>query len=91
MTIDTFMNLRLATKEAGKMVSNTKTCSSILKTALSSFGALVLVVGASVGLAAVLGTVRFLYGWSLKPLIYIALGPVLLMAWGSTDPFLLRV
>ena len=38
---------------------------------------LVLVVGASVGLAAVLGTVRFLYGWSLKPLIYVALAPVL--------------
>ena len=28
---------------------------------------LVLMVGAGVGLAAVLGTVRFLYGWSLKP------------------------
>lgn len=38
---------------------------------------LVLVVGASVGLAAVLGTLRFLYGWSLKPLIYLALVPVL--------------
>ncbi|MGI9288491.1 MAG: DUF1538 domain-containing protein [Pseudomonadales bacterium] len=38
---------------------------------------LVLVVGASVGLAAVLGTLRFLYGWSLKPLIYGALAPVL--------------
>ncbi len=38
---------------------------------------LVLVVGASVGLAAVVGTLRFLYGWSLKPLIYLALVPVL--------------
>ena len=38
---------------------------------------LVLVVGFSVGLAAVLGTLRFLYGWSLKPLIYISLVPVL--------------
>jgi Protein of unknown function (DUF1538) len=38
---------------------------------------LVLVVGASVGLAAVLGTMRFLYGWSLKPMIYITLAPVL--------------
>jgi hypothetical protein len=38
---------------------------------------LVLVVGASVGLAAVLGTMRFLYGWSLKPMIYITLTPVL--------------
>ena len=38
---------------------------------------LVLVVGASVGLAAVVGTLRFLYGWSLKPLIYLSLAPVL--------------
>ena len=49
--------------------------------------ALVLVVGASVGLAAVLGTVRFLYGWSLKPLIYLALAPVLaLTVYCSFDP-----
>lgn len=39
--------------------------------------ALVLVVGASVGLAAVIGTLRFLHGWSLKPLIYMSLIPVL--------------
>jgi hypothetical protein len=38
---------------------------------------LVLAVGGGVGLAAVLGTVRFIYGWSLKPLIYITLIPVL--------------
>jgi hypothetical protein len=37
---------------------------------------LVLVVGASVGLAAVIGTLRFLYGWSLKPLVYLTLLPV---------------
>jgi len=50
-------------------------------------GALVLVVGASVGLAAVLGTLRFLYGWSLKPLIYASLVPVLgLTVFGATDP-----
>jgi len=48
---------------------------------------LVLVVGASVGLAAVLGTVRFLYGWSLKPLIYLALAPVLaLTIYCAMDP-----
>lgn len=40
-------------------------------------GTLVLVIGAAVGLAAVLGTLRFLYGWSLKPLIYLSLVPVL--------------
>lgn len=30
---------------------------------------LVLIVGVGVGLAAILGTARFIYGWSLKPLI----------------------
>ncbi len=37
---------------------------------------LVLVVGAGVGLAAVLGTLRFLYGWSLKPMIYLTMIPI---------------
>ena len=50
-------------------------------------GTLVLVVGAAVGMAAVLGTLRFLYGWSLKPLIYLALAPVLAVTvYMSTDP-----
>ena len=50
-------------------------------------GVLVLVVGAAVGLAAVLGTLRFLYDWSLKPLIYAALFPVLALSlYASTDP-----
>jgi len=50
-------------------------------------GVLVLVVGAAVGLAAVLGTLRFLYDWSLKPLIYASLLPVLVMTlYASTDP-----
>ncbi|MBI4966529.1 MAG: DUF1538 domain-containing protein [Rhodospirillales bacterium] len=40
-------------------------------------GALVLVIGVGVGLAAVLGTMRFLYGWSLKPLIIGTLLPAL--------------
>lgn len=38
---------------------------------------LVLGVGIGVGAAAVLGTLRLLYGWSLKPLIYASLLPVL--------------
>ena len=50
-------------------------------------GVLVLVIGASVGLAAVTGTLRFVYGWSLKPLIYASLLPVLgLTIYSSTDP-----
>ena len=35
----------------------------------------VLLVGFGVGLAAVIGSMRFLYGWSLKPLIYMSLIP----------------
>ena len=54
-------------------------------------GALVLVIGASVGLAAVLGTLRFLYGWSLKPLIYASLVPVLgLTLYSASDPELAK-
>ncbi len=53
---------------------------------------LVLVVGISVGLAAVLGTLRFLYGWSLKPMIYMALLPLLTLTIGiSFDPDLKNI
>ncbi|MGE6243750.1 DUF1538 domain-containing protein [Ectopseudomonas guguanensis] len=53
---------------------------------------LVLVVGASVGVAAVTGTLRFLYGWSLKPLIYLSLAPVLLLTlYMASDPQLATV
>jgi hypothetical protein len=54
--------------------------------------ALVFVIGASVGLAAVVGTLRFLYGWSLKPLIYASLVPVIgLTLYASADPELVTV
>ncbi|MEE2688457.1 MAG: DUF1538 domain-containing protein [Pseudomonadota bacterium] len=53
---------------------------------------LVLMVGAGVGLAAILGTLRFVYGWSLKPLIYCALAPTaLLTAYFWMDPDLRSV
>ena len=45
---------------------------------------LVLMVGAGVGIAAILGTVRFVKGWSLKPMIYLAIFPVFILtiyAW----------
>jgi len=52
----------------------------------------VLVIGFSVGLAAVIGTLRFLYGWSLKPFIYGSLAPVLaLTLYGASDPDLTKV
>ena len=49
---------------------------------------LVLIVGAGVGLAAVLGTVRFVKGWSLKPMIYLALVPAIgltIYVWLNPD------
>ena len=45
---------------------------------------LVLMVGGGVGIAAILGTIRFVRGWSLKPMIYAALLPVVILtiyAW----------
>ena len=48
---------------------------------------LVLIVGAGVGFAAILGTVRFIRGWSLKPMIYLTLIPiVILTAYCWVDP-----
>ena len=53
---------------------------------------LVLVVGFSVGAAAVLGTLRFIYGWSLKPLIFVSLVLVLsLSVFCALDPELNKV
>ena len=55
-------------------------------------GSTVLVVGIGVGIAAVLGTIRFLYDWSLKPLIYLSLLPVILLtAYCATDDDLATV
>lgn len=55
-------------------------------------GTLVLVVGCGVGLAAVLGTLRFIYGWSLKPIIYSTLAPALgLSLYASAHPELNKV
>jgi len=53
---------------------------------------LVLVIGLSVGLAAVVGTLRLLYGWSLKPLIFISLAVVILPSlYMANDPQLAAV
>ena len=55
-------------------------------------GALVLVVGCGVGMATVLGTLRFIYGWSLKPMIYLTLLPALgLSLYASTHSELQKV
>jgi hypothetical protein len=48
-------------------------------------------VGASVGAAAVVGTLRFIYGWNLKPLIYLTLIPVIGMSvYVANDPELCK-
>ena len=61
-----------ALKQAGKIVNPEK--APYLFALLNQWSdVLVLMVGAGVGIAAILGTTRFLYGWSLKPMIYMAL------------------
>ena len=64
-----------------------------LRTLLGEWaGTLVLVVGMGVGLAAVLGTMRFLYNWSLKPMIYMALIPTLgLTVYCMQNPDLVKI
>lgn len=53
---------------------------------------LVLMVGAGVGIAAVLGALRFLRGWSLKPMVYAALVPTLLLTgYMMNDPELSKI
>jgi len=65
-----------ALKAAGSLVEPDK--APYLFALLNDYsGALVLCVGMGVGVAAVIGTMRFLYGWGLKPLIYLAVIPLL--------------
>lgn len=65
-----------ALKTAGSIVDVVK--APYLYTLLNDWsGVLVLIVGMGVGLAAVLGTLRFIYGWSLKPFIYFTMIPTL--------------
>ena len=80
-----------ALKTAGQIVSVQK--APYLYTLLNDWsGVLVLVVGGGVGLAAVLGTLRFIHDWSLKPLIYASLAPGLLLTlYALTDPELEKV
>ncbi|MCU0609496.1 MAG: DUF1538 domain-containing protein [Chitinispirillaceae bacterium] len=51
--------------------------------------ATVMVVGIGVGIAAVMGTLRFIHSWSLKPLIYASVVPTLLITiYAQTNPHL---
>jgi hypothetical protein len=48
---------------------------------------LVYAVGIGVGVAVVFGMLRFLYGWSLKPFIYVLIpGLLTLSAWAAFEP-----
>ena len=80
-----------ALKTAGSIVDVAK--APYLYTLLNEWsGVLVLIVGMGVGLAAVLGTLRFIYGWSLKPFIYFTMIPMLgLTLYIMTDPELSKV
>ena len=80
-----------ALQAAGALVSADK--APLLSALLREWsGALVLVVGVGVGLAALLGTLRFIYGWSLKPLIYASVAPTLLLTvYCHFDPELRKV
>jgi hypothetical protein len=65
-----------ALKAAGQIVDVVQ--APYLYTLLNDWSeVLVLMVGIGVGLAAVLGTTRFIYGWSLKSLIYLTLIPAI--------------
>ena len=67
-----------ALQQIGKLVDPVKApyLSEIL---LNNATALSLTVGVGVGFAAALGTIRFVAGWSLKPLIYITFIPLLMV------------
>ncbi len=75
-----------ALKAAGAIVSVER--APLLYALLNDWsGALVLMVGVGVGLAVVLGTLRFIHGWSLKPIIYMTLVPLAgITIYMSTDP-----
>lgn len=79
-----------ALKIAGRIVSAER--APYLYAMLNQYtSALVVVVGASVGLAAVAGTVRLIYGWSLKPFIYVSLVAVLVPTLlAAADPELAK-
>lgn len=79
-----------ALKTAGSIVDVTR--APYLYTLLNEWSdVLVLIIGMGVGLAAVLGTLRFIYGWSMKPFIYCTMVPTLgLTLYIMSDPELAK-
>ncbi len=80
-----------ALKTAGSIVDVTK--APYLYALLNQYAdTLVLIIGAGVGIAAIIGTLRFIYGWSLKPIIYFSMVPTLgLTAYFMGKPELQKV
>jgi len=80
-----------ALKTAGSIVDVAK--APYLYTLLNEWSdVLVLIIGMGVGLAAVLGTLRFIYGWSMKPFIYCTMLPTLgLTIYIMSDPELSKI
>jgi hypothetical protein len=80
-----------ALQTAGSLVNVQK--APYLKALLTDWSTiLVLIVGVGVGLAAVLGTMRFVKGWSLKPMIFFTLIPTMgLSIYISGDPNLASI
>jgi hypothetical protein len=80
-----------ALQEAGKVV-NAANAPVLALFLTSKANLLKAAVGIGVGLAAVLGTLRFVYGWSLKPIIYLSTVPTLaLTAYAMTHPQMKQV
>ena len=78
-------------QSAGKTV-NVQTAPYLYAMLNTYSGTLVIVIGVSVGLAALLGTLRFIYGWSLKTLIFWCMAPNLaLTLWAHFDPELQKI
>ena len=80
-----------ALKVAGRIVDVER--APLLHLLLNNYSDMVvLVVGIGVGIAAMLGVLRFIYGWSLKPLIYIAVAPILgLTLYAANVPALEKI
>jgi hypothetical protein len=78
-------------KEAGKIVDPSK--APLLYAMLNQYsGYTVLAVSIGVGTATMLGILMFIYGWSLKRLIYFSLAPTLaLSVYSFTDENLFQV
>lgn len=73
-------------KEAGKIVDSSQ--NPLLYGMLNRYsGYTVIAVAMGVGMATLLGISMFVYGWSLKTLIYLTVIPTLIMtAYAATDP-----